>query len=466
MQNAKKSPRIPEALLVWGPVVLLTVLGAAVAWQFVEPAPPSVVRIASGPEGGSYQATVSQIADSFARRGVSVEARATSGSEENAALLRSGEVDVALLQGGGFEPHDDNARLQGVVSVGFEPVLLAVSLPGGGSAKLDPNARFSRARVAPMDLDELAFGLGRGRVAVGEVGSGTAPLARALLATLVPDLAEDAALPLGGDAAVEGLESGAVEAAFFVASPRAPRVAELLAQPHLAMVSLSQAQSLARRDGLLTPVTLLRGVVDPARDLPAADLETVAATTVLAVRDDTHRGIVQLLVQAARENTAPDLLADEGVFPTLLHSPLPIATEARWFFERGPSVLYRHLPFGLASAADRLTILLLPLVTLLIPLVRVAPPVLRWRLRRRIYRWYRRLQAIEADAAAGQPEQSLIERLETLDSEAAETEVPLSYMEEFYNLRMHIDLLRRRLPSPSAQASSPEAPRDGMAAGG
>ena len=440
---AAKTPArgIPEVLKVWLPVLLLAGAGFAVAWQFVEPAPPSVVRIASGPPGGAYERIVERAAASLARRGVRVRVRPTSGSVENAALLRAGEVDAALLQGGGFPELGPDERLQAVVSVGFEPVLILL----GGTENAGGGVR-------SLDLPEASGLLGDARVAVGGPGSGTAPLARRILGDLLGPDAAGERIEAGGDEALELLRSGGADAAFLVAAPEAPRVAEALADPALAVASLPQAGALARRDAVLTPVTLLRGVVDPAGDLPPADVRTVAAATFYAVRDDTHRAVVQLLVQAAREDPTADLLADAGAFPTLLHAALPVAKEARWFFERGPSVLYRHLPFPVASFVDRLTILLLPLLTLLIPLVRVAPPMLRWRVRRRIYRWYRRLRLIEADADAGAEPGALRARLAELDREAAGTEVPLSYMEEFYNLRLHIDLLRRRLGGPPADA--------------
>ncbi|BAM03139.1 hypothetical protein PSMK_09800 [Phycisphaera mikurensis NBRC 102666] len=426
---------------VWGPVVLLAAIGFAVAWSFVEPAPPAVVRIATGPDGGAYRQIAERAAASLARRGIEVELRATSGSARNADLLRRGEVDAALLQGGGFAEAGGAETLQAVVTVGFEPVLLVLRRQGD-------------APVVPVPLPAAAGLAEDARVAVGGAGSGTEPLARRILAGLLREGAEATPrLRVGGDAALGLLRSDDADAAFLVLAPEAPRVAAVLADPGLVVASLPQAGALARRDAALAAVTLLRGVVDPSRDLPAADVETVAAATFFAVRDDTHRAIVQLLVQAAREDATPDLLADAGTFPTLLHAPLPIADEARHFFERGPSALYRHLPFGLASALDRLAILLLPLLTLLIPLARAAPPVLRWRLRRRIYRWYTRLRAIEADAEAGHAPEGLRERLAALDDEAADTEVPLSYMEEFYNLRMHIDLLRRRLGEPGPRTA-------------
>jgi hypothetical protein len=121
---------------------------------------------------------------------------------------------------------------------------------------------------------------------------------------------------------------------------------------------------------------------------------------------------------------------------------------------------------------DRLKNLLLPLITLALPLMRVAPPLYVWRVRSRIYRWYRILQELDhhitdraaANASARVPNDTDIARdlavLRVLERElSARNAVPLSYMQEFYNLRVHLDLLRRRLENQRGQidAAAPSA---------
>jgi hypothetical protein len=129
---------------------------------------------------------------------------------------------------------------------------------------------------------------------------------------------------------------------------------------------------------------------------------------------------------------------------------LPVADEAEFFFERGPNILHRLFPFWLASLIDRLIILVVPLLVVLIPLFKMAPALLRWRIRSRIYKWYRQLRVI--DDALGRdhplPEARLrqdLQNLRELDDEVTDTDVPLSYMEEFYNLRLHIAYMRERI---------------------
>jgi hypothetical protein len=115
------------------------------------------------------------------------------------------------------------------------------------------------------------------------------------------------------------------------------------------------------------------------------------------------------------------------------------------------------LPFWVASTINRGKILLIPVLTLLFPLFKIAPPVYRWRIRSRIYRWYRLLREIEADLRDGSTEESLTHHqaaIKEMHGELDEiTSVPLSYMEEFYNLRLHVEYVERRVES-ALQSSS------------
>ena len=57
----------------------------------------------------------------------------------------------------------------------------------------------------------------------------------------------------------------------------------------------------------------------------------------------------------------------------------------------GPSLLYRYFPFWITVILDRAIIVLLPLVVVVVPVMSLLPQFLRWRMRSRIFRWYREL---------------------------------------------------------------------------
>jgi hypothetical protein len=175
----------------------------------------------------------------------------------------------------------------------------------------------------------------------------------------------------------------------------------------------------------------------------------VAATTTLAARAGTHPALLQLFVQAAHDiHGGTGWLAQAGQFPSAQNTELPLAKEAERYYRNGPPLLQRYLPFWLANLIDRMWVVLVSIIAVLIPLSRVVPPLYAFRVRSRVFRWYRQLREIE-DALRTQsiPAAVLLDDLNKLESKAQNVSVPLSYADELYDLRSHIQLVRERLSS-------------------
>jgi len=172
-----------------------------------------------------------------------------------------------------------------------------------------------------------------------------------------------------------------------------------------------------------------------------------------AVRyDDISRALVLSFKYGDRLDLAPMMgqwMARAGRFPTAQSTEFPLAPEAERYYRNGPPLLQRYLPFWLANLIDRMWVVLITIVAAVIPLSRIVPPLYEFRVRRRIFRWYRQLRDIENRVAAGAaPAAGLLEELDKLDARAAHIAVPLSYTDELYNLRSHIALVRGRLRQP------------------
>ena len=104
VEEKRKMFRMPQGetislrdmFLAWWPVLLLVVLGFAVAAMFIKPAPPSRVVIATGAEDGAYYFFAGQYADSLDSYGIKLDVRTTSGSVENFKLLAADDPDVDI----------------------------------------------------------------------------------------------------------------------------------------------------------------------------------------------------------------------------------------------------------------------------------------------------------------------------------------------------------------------------------
>ncbi len=411
------------------PALLAAAAAFYVAFLFVEPAPPDRLAIATGGTGGAYHHFAEAYREILAGEDVSLELRPTSGSVENLSLLADPDsgVDVAFVQGGLGDPAAQ-PDLVALASLYYEPIWI-----------------FQRGAPAKDRLSALA---GK-RIAIGPEGSGTRAVALSLLEANRLSAPPTRLLALGGAEAVEALKAGRVDAAFFVAGARSELILDLLRSEGLSPISLARAEGYAQADASFSTVTLHEGVIDFAANVPSRDVRLLAPAATLVARAELHPALVELLLRAAiRTHREGGLFEAPGAFPATRLLDFPLSEEARRFLERGPSLLNRVLPFWAANFLERMVVLLIPLITLMLPLMRFLPPVYRWRIRARIYRWYKQLRAIDSATRVplAAPEQSrLLSELSRIEEEVKQVSVPLSYAEPLYHLRLHIELLRGKL---------------------
>lgn len=407
-------------------LVALAAFGLMIfALQFIKPAPPSKIVFASGGEGGAYKAYAERYKLLFASVGVEVEVLTTKGSLENLELLLNGDADIALLQGGTAS----NGSTADLVSL-------------GGLFK-EPLWVFVREDVGAETFGDLRDV----RFAIGADGSGTRMLVRQMQNEFGGDWTESARLPLSGTAAEKALLAGEVDAAAFSASVDAPYIKELLSYPRIKLMPFENAPGIARRNAALAPTTLLQGVVDVGANIPSEDIQLIAPVAQLAARKNLHPAIQALALEAADNiHSARTLLSPAGTFPQADLTDLPLSKEARRYYKRGPSTLRRWFPFSVANFLDRAWVLMIPLITLAIPLIRAAPPLYRWRIRRRIYVWYADLHDLEErgrEAESKAERDDVLHDLDMLQTEIGKVEVPLSYNDEVYHLRSHVEFVRQ-----------------------
>ena len=417
----------PVRLLTFGSAALLTLAGFAIAWQFVNPAPPRTLVIATGQPEGAYYLFAQRYRELLAENDIELEIRTTAGSIENLDLLNDGSVSLAFVQGGTGADLDSS------------------SLTSLGSLYYEPLWVFYRGEQTLTRLSDLQ---GK-RISIGAPGSGTHAIASQLLTDNFIDVEANTVQATGSAAAAKALRAGTSDALFLVAAPAAPLVQELLYDRDIRLMSFARATAYTRTRPFLSAVTLPEGVIDLQTNIPARDTVLLAATANLVARGDFHPALVSLLLQVAnRVQGAGDLFSRPGTFPNSSNLEFPLNQDARRFYKHGPPFLQRYLPFWTASLIDRLKIMLVPLLTLLLPLIKIMPPTYRWRVRKKIYRWYVELQALDNESVnqpSGEALAALLQQLDRLEAEARKVSVPLSYADELYNLRLHIGLVRDRL---------------------
>ena len=416
---------IRDQLTIYAPAVLMVLAASLLAFQFIKPAPPRHVVMATGAPEGAYHQFAERYAAVLAREGITLELRPTAGSVENLALLRAGEVSLALVQGG----VDDGKTAPGLYSL--------------GSVYYEPLWLFYRKELVVRRIGDLA---GR-RVAVGPDGSGTRALADLLMRE--NDLG-DTATPIsrGGQGAVDDLVAGRVDAAFFVMSAQSELIRELLENPDVVLADFDRAAAYAQRFRFLNQLELPEGVYDLAGNVPNRKVRLLAPAANLVSHPDLHPAVIDLMLQAASEvHSQGGFFEERDEFPSARLLSFPLSKEAERYYKHGPPLLQRFLPFWAASLVDRLKVMLLPLLVLLFPLIKVMPPIYTWRMRARVYRWYEELENAERRLAEGEGDAAALRKeLDRIESEVRQVKVPLSFTDQLYHLRAHIELVRRAAP--------------------
>ena len=437
-----------DLALTFGPILVVCIAALYLAVRLIQPAPPDTLTIAAGPKGSSFWNNAQKYKAILAGNRVTLNVLETQGSLDNLTRLdnpKSG-VDVGFVQGGMTQPDAAHDNLESLGSVAFVPL-----------------AVFYRGTV----VSRLSEFKGK-RLAIGAEGSGTRALALTLLkANGIEPGGTTTLLPLSGDAAAKALEDSQIDAALLTGdSAQPPTMARLLRTPGIRFMDFAQADAYARRFPYLTEIELPMGAFDFANNLPPRPVHMIAPTAELVARDSLHPALSDLLIEAAREvHSRANLLQRANEFPAPLVHEFRISDNADRYYKSGKGFLYRMLPFWVASLADRVLVVLLPLIVVLIPGLRLVPGLYRWRVKSRIYRWYGALIAIEREAISGPDtaqRDALLDRIDGIELAVNRMKMPLAFADQFYVLREHIGFVRERLAAevgPEAAHRRPAASR-------
>lgn len=329
---------------LWGSGLLFVFVVFTVAWFFVEPAPPNRIVIAVGAQDGAYWQFAQQYAEAFKQYGIELELRETAGSLENYRLLTAkNEVHVAIVQGGSVpEQIRDSKQLESIASLYLEPVWV-----------------FYRGDKLITEVRQL-----KGKtIAVGRKNSGTQALARLLLKENGVEPTQNGRfVEIGGEDAKAQLQTGKIDAAFFVTSPQSQIIHDLILTDDIKLLSFERHEAYSQRFPFLSDVVLQRGVVDLAKNLPAENVHLVSPAANLVASPELHDSLIPLFIKAATlTHERGERMMRSGNFPSTDFVEFPLNESARLYFESGPPFLQKYLPFWIASFVDRAKVLLLPL---------------------------------------------------------------------------------------------------------
>ena len=179
------------------------------------------------------------------------------------------------------------------------------------------------------------------------------------------------------------------------------------------------------------------------------DVLLIGPTVEIIARRDLHPALSDLLIEAAIEvHNRATILQRRGDFPSPVEHEYRISEDAARFYKSGKGFLYRYLPYTLASLVSRILLVLVPMIIVLLPGLRLIPAVYSWRIKSRIFKWYKALMFIEQDLTpqlTAETKEGLLVRIDNIEDAVNKMKVPSSFADQFYALRGHISFVRSRL---------------------
>jgi hypothetical protein len=252
---------------------------------------------------------------------------------------------------------------------------------------------------------------------------------------------------LEAEAAAKALDEGSVDAIFLMGDSASSEVMrKLLRSQDVHLFDVTQADGYVRRVTYLSKLELPKGSIDFGNNIPDHDISLLGPTVELLARSDLHPVLSDMLLETAHQVFGKaSLFRRQDEFPAPMERDFPLSDDATRFYKSGKRLLYRYMPFWLASLVTRSLVAFGPLVLVMVPAMKVVPQFFRWRIQMRIVRWYRSLLALEREVQkmeAHGHSQVLLGRLDEIEDAVNNLKVPASYADQFYTLRGHIAFVR------------------------
>jgi hypothetical protein len=426
----------PRSLLIvvipWAAIVLAALY---VTYRLVDPLPPRHLAIAAGPAGSGYDDFARQYARILARHGVELEIRNFAGAVENLDRLRDpvSGVQAALTTFGVTQPADADIfySLGGV----FDSALFIFY------RNAEPVRLFAQLRGK--------------RLSVGVPGTGLRLLMLEVLKATDGLDASTHLVDLDFTESIDALIAGEIDVVV-VPQQDLNRLQDALGAPGVRLMSVAQAEAIAKTVPGLKHVVLWRGLLDLSRDIPNSDVDLLASRNRMLVRKDLHPALQYLLLEAMREVHWPAGPFNRlGEFPAEQPNDLPLSPTAEAFYRSGPTFWQRYTSFWLTSLLNRVVFFFIPVIATLIPLIGFAPRFYRWLYVRRVDRLHRVLGSLERQLAQSPDRSRCVEhqaRLAEIESAVQSLKVARPFEVDLQRLRIHLRMVQEEVDRIAASA--------------
>jgi hypothetical protein len=433
-------------------VTAVVAVVALVAAFLRQDQPPARFTIVAGPEGSASHLAAENYQRIAGENGFTLDIIASNDVEERLEMLLAGEAQVGFIPSGAAAGLETD-ELRTLASVYYEPVWIIYRRDIAPSGAIDDLSELRGARIAP-----------------GPGNASTERLARLLLGLNGISEENTDFVAVDTDEAMARLRDGTLDVAFFVGAATEDIVLPLLRDPALDIISLRRAEAYATRFRFLSVLTLPEGLIDLEKNLPSQNKTLLSAVANVVIRADLHPDLIRLMTIAVVETHEPGGMFEKPFeFPRVSNTDLPVSREYLAYLEQirnGESQLDNIFSFRVAALIDRIYLFAIPVLLLLIPILLRGPGVYSSLMRRRLYSWYQLLRDIEKRTARMNLEQIEIteQALDEMERRLEEKfSISRGYLAGYYDLRMHIALVRAKVRERRVQMEMEGEAADGAA---
>jgi len=393
------------------------------------------ISIATGGKGGGYYASAQKYKKILEKDGINLKIVTTSGSIEAQNRLLNKEVDFTFVQGG---TEILGKGIQALANIAYEPIWVFYH---------DENI---------STLNDL---IGK-RIAVGKVGSGIYPVAKNLLNEMGIDKNNTDFLHMDNSDAAFELQAKTIDAMFYVASADSKIVKKLLRNSDISLINFKDAETFRqyfiKKDENFQILRLYVSSIDLKESIPRETYTLLAKNTLLATIDGSDE-MTRLLMKAVETvHSSAGLFHKEDTFPNSSMLAFDQHPAARNYFKEKSNFYEEHFDYWTAQSLNKLhefaLLYLLPILTIFAFFVEVIIPTIDWYSRRKIIKWYDKINKIDTgieylQLKEAKHRKAIVESM--LHEVRNQDDIPATHMEEFYTLQSQIasiaDAIQKRI---------------------
>jgi len=416
--------------LCYLPVLLAAVSGIWAAAHYLFPLPPQTLTLAAGTPQGGYAQMALRYRAELERRGIA--------------------VDIVTSDLGALGPLHRLAHTNDAAQAGFAHGLLADSGPESPVQALAVIGK-QPVWIFTHHTGIVHLSMLRGlKIAAGPAGAPVRRVAEQLLAQAQVREADVTWVPLQGGPAANELLAQDIDAVVTLGSSESPTVKLLAHSAGIHLLGVERANALASREPRLRPFVLPQGAIELRGNVPPRDLTLLHTGTNLLVRENMHPALQRALLDAATEiHAAPTFLQHQAEYPDF-QTDFPLSAVARRHVDGHRPALEAVLPYWWAQLTELLLFGVLPILLLAGAALMWIPQLFSLHVDAVLAHHYGELKFIEDDlerTAAENPMElkSVLGRLDRMEQDVAQLDLPDRYADRWYTLREHLWAARERL---------------------